>query len=196
MNECNFRFLRKCHDTYPEFTKRGKMIDIGARNMNGSVAWFLEPPVQYVGVDIRNLRKIEPYEDIYHFAQIKGKSFCIPDPYVTWVGNFHDYHGDPDNSIDLVTCFNMFEHDEHWKLTVNRAIELLRPGGRFVFDVAVYSPPHGEDYMERHYQHLDFTDFKTHLESLPVVIELIERGDDCEYVVGTKKQVPITKKTK
>lgn len=187
MNDDNFEFLKKCKKLYPEFTRRGKMIDIGSRNVNGSVAWFLEPPVQYVGVDIRNLRTVETYEDVNKFPQIVGNAYCIPDPYVTWVGYFHEYREDPDNSIDLITSFNMFEHDEHWKLTLKRAIELLKPGGRFVFDAAVYSPPHGEDYMERAYQHLNFNEFKQYLESLPVTIESIERGVDCEYIVGIKQ---------
>lgn len=195
MDRIDFEHLKKYKNKYPEFNKRGVMIDIGSRNMNGSVAWFVKPPVKYIGVDIRNLREdlIESYVNIYPELKESGleKYFSLPDPYVTWCGLFHEYHGMPDNSIDLVISFNMFEHDEFWNLTVKRAVELLKPGGRFIFQVMTGGPEHGEDYMERKYNRVDKNKFINYLKSFGVNIEEIEdidRNGELSrfYIIGIK----------
>ena len=190
MDKIDFEYLARFKDKYPEFKKRGVMIDIGSRNINGSVAWFLDPQVQYIGIDIRNLRSdyIKNYAHIFTSIQnMPYETFSIPDPYVTWCGQFHEYHERSDNSIDLITSFNMFEHDEFWKLTTRRAIELLKPKGRFIFQIITGGQPHGEDYMEREYHNVDKKEFILHLESLNTNIEFVEDAtEDRAYIIGTK----------
>ena len=58
-----------------------------------------------------------------------------------WQGFVHDYPGE--DVATLVTCFNSFEHDFHWRETVTRLIELLKPGGLFVFQLICSGVEHG-----------------------------------------------------
>jgi len=151
--------LDKLRDSEPEFHK-GVCIDAGSRNMNGSVSFFLGEEVTFIGID-----EFEPSVEANR---------CI-----TWQGKVHEYPGS--EIADMVTCFNTFEHDYYWKESVQRLMELLKPGGLFIFQLICSGDEHGnvnptEPYGKllkdgtRHYGNMDPDEFTTHLSQFPVKI--------------------------
>ncbi len=149
-----------------EFSQ-GVCIDAGSRNMNGTVKSFLGPGVQFIGID-----EFEPDD-----AADRG---------ITWQGFVHDYPGE--EVATLVTCFNSFEHDFHWRETTIRLIELLKPGGLFVFQLVCSGVIHGADNPtepygtkmedgEYYYKNVDDDQFIRLLDTLSVVVhQLIRRN--------------------
>jgi hypothetical protein len=83
---------------------RGKIIEFGAYNINGSVRDLCEAD-EYVGVDWR------------------------PGPGVDVVCLAHDYRERPEGYFPTAVATQMLEHDPHWRLTLARMVTLVKPGG-------------------------------------------------------------------
>lgn len=157
--------LHELRVKYPEFTEKGLCIDGGSRNMNGSVSFYLGPDVEYIGID-------KDDRDELTGDPVGG---------VTWKGYMHEY---PGNEIaDLVTCFNTFEHDPYWKESVTRLVELLKPGGLFVFQLICSGKPHGAIYAEKeYYNNMSVSSFNGQLLLLPVkIIRQLSRSKNYWY---------------
>lgn len=90
-------------------TKHGlfeNVLDVGSRNINGSVREWLHPTGKLVGIDM-----------------IKGKDVDV-------VGNANELDKFFEKDyFDLITCTETLEHDKRFWLTVGHMRNLLRPGG-------------------------------------------------------------------
>jgi len=171
-----FRFVALVKEKRPEFFHACRVLEVGSRYINGSVR-DLFGNVAYVGVD------------------------CIPGPGVDWIGMAHEF---PDvTPFDIAISTEAFEHDPHWMKTINRMIDLLRPGGLFVATWASPSRPehgtlqsseNGESIFgpdPEYYKGLSWADFNFAQKNRLVYVdfEYGRDGVDC-YVSGLKRKDP------
>jgi SAM-dependent methyltransferase len=112
-------FLERMKQQYWDVFKAKRVLELGSLDMNGSPREFFWAPQDYVGVDWR-----------------EGKG-------VDEVSMAHEYRGRHDEYFDCVVSTEMLEHDPKWRETLQRAVELLRPGGHIVLTMAgTGRPPH------------------------------------------------------
>jgi SAM-dependent methyltransferase len=93
----------------PEEFKNKKILEVGSRNVNGSVRNIIEkraPPKEYIGVDLE---------------EGEGVDFVVPAEEIA------DYFGE--ESFDVVISTEMLEHVEDWRLVIDNMKKVLRPGG-------------------------------------------------------------------
>lgn len=88
---------------FPEFFQGRRVLEIGSRNINGSVRELFED-CDYVGVD------------------------CEAGTGVDVVCLGHEYEAEPE-SFDVACAVETFEHDPHAERTVGHMVRLLRSGG-------------------------------------------------------------------
>lgn len=93
--------------TYVDHLPGGKVIDIGAQDINGSLKTVCSPNMEYVGVD---------------FAAGKGVDVILTNPYKL---PFND------NSADVVVSSSCFEHSEFFWMSFLEVIRILKPSGVF-----------------------------------------------------------------
>lgn len=86
------------------------VLDVGSLDINGNNRYLFEEPYAYTGIDIG-----------------EGKNVDI-------VSKGHEYK--PGYQFDVVISTECFEHDKYWKETIKNCIELLKPGGLFLFSCA------------------------------------------------------------
>lgn len=98
-------FVKKTAIRYPNHFSRCRVLEIGSRNINGSVR-KLFTSCEYTGLDIH------------------------PGPCVDVVSLAHEYKAD--DLFDTVVSCEAFEHDPHLAETLANIAHLLRPGGLFV----------------------------------------------------------------
>lgn len=106
---CNQACLAYGEHQLAEADVRGRrVIEVGARNVNGSLRGFVEAlgPAQYVGVDI----EAGPGVD----------QVCNAEDLVARFGS---------ESFDVVICTEMLEHVRDWRQVVSNLKRLLAPGG-------------------------------------------------------------------
>jgi len=109
-------FVDRCKTRFPKHFKNCRVLEVGSRNINGGVRGFFEG-CDYVGID------------------------CQPGKDVDVVCNAHEY--DSDEPFDTVISCEAFEHDPHFKETLDNALRLLRPGGLFV---ATFAGPNRQEH--------------------------------------------------
>ena len=122
-------FVQEARRRFPDHFKAGPVIEFGSFDMNGSVRDLFGDGVHYVGVDAR-----------------PGKGVDV-------VSLSHQYVH-PFGQVNVVISTEALEHDPHWEDTIRHALDLLRPGGVFVFTCAgpnrrpheVECSPDGEHY--------------------------------------------------
>lgn len=87
---------------------------------------------------------------------------------VSAVSVLHEYA--TDERFDTVLMTEVSEHDPHWRLSLAKLVEVLKPGGNLWFSCAARARPVHEKHVgiDEHYQGLDLTDV------LPVLRELAE----------------------
>jgi len=91
------------------------VLECGSYNVNGSVRGLFTAR-EYIGLDWR------------------------PGPGVDVVSLVHEYQ--PGRMFDTVISTEMLEHDPHWRESVQRMIELVKPGGWLIITCA--APGRGE----------------------------------------------------
>lgn len=104
------QFVQEIAHKYHDFFTGKSVLEIGSRNVNGTVRDSFIQPSRYVGVD------------------------CIPGPCVDVVCLAHEYHSD--EPFDVVISCEAFEHDPYLEKTLRNALAMLRPGGLFVATAA------------------------------------------------------------
>lgn len=95
----------------PFFEGETKVIDIGGRNVCGSLKDVCLPSFQYISVDI---------------SEGSGVDVVLKDPYVF---PFED------NSVDIVISSSCFEHIEFFWLSYLEIMRVLKPHGLFYLNV-------------------------------------------------------------
>lgn len=93
------------------------MLDIGSLDINGCFN-FLFHACEYTGLDLG------------------------PGPNVDAISVAHEYDA-PDESFDVVISSQALEHDMHWRKTLAKAYQLVRPNGLLAFSCA---NPLGEEH--------------------------------------------------
>lgn len=104
------QFVKDVRTARPAFFEGGHVLELGSRNVNGSVRDLFHNPSRYVGLD------------------------CTPGPCVDVVCLAHEY--DSAEPFDVVISCEAFEHDPYLADTLRNAMCLLRSGGLFVATAA------------------------------------------------------------
>lgn len=91
-----------------KYARPGDVLDVGGRDINGTVRDLF--PGSYTVIDLE------------------------PGPNVDVVGDVTEW--DTDERFDVVVCCEVFEHTDKWQAIIDRAGELLRPGGRLIVTAA------------------------------------------------------------
>lgn len=170
-----------CEDVKRRFSRffggRGKRaLDIGSLDVNGNNRYLFDTPEMYLGLDV-----------------IPGKNVDIVCP-------AHEYDGG-DGSFDVVLSTNTLEHDMHYKLTLQKMVKLLKPGGLMFFSAAHSWKEHGTrrtspsqsgtsqlEGWKDYYKNLDMDDVRNSIDLVNEFefYELIIEGKDLRFV-GVKK---------
>lgn len=110
-------YLRSVRHRFVDRFSNCRVLDIGSLDINGNNR-YLFSNYTYVGVDIGAGRNVD--------VVCRG----------------HEYKDD--KPFDIVISSECFEHDEFWNLTIQNAINLLKPGGLLLFTCATTGrPEHG-----------------------------------------------------
>lgn len=97
----------------------GRLIEIGAYAVNGTMRSYFSTTAEYVGIDL-----------------VEG-----PGVDVVTFGHEVDHES---GSYDIATSGECFEHDPHWRETFANMVRLTRPGGLVAFTCASAGrPEHG-----------------------------------------------------
>jgi len=108
-------FCSRVKKRLPEFFSRKRVLDAGSLDLNGNNRWLFEEG-EYIGVDIQD-----------------GWNVDVVSP-------IHEYEPQ-DGPFDTIICTEVFEHDFYWKESLQRIVELLKPGGLFLFTCATTGRP-------------------------------------------------------
>lgn len=104
-HRAQMEFVRSVAERYPHMFRHKRVLEIGSRNINGTVRRFFTE-CDYVGID------------------------AVAGPCVDHVCLAHEFlSAEP---FDVVISCEMFEHDPNLPQTLDRALSLLRAGGLFV----------------------------------------------------------------
>jgi SAM-dependent methyltransferase len=125
---------------HPQFFKGVDVLDIGSLDINGNNRYLFED-YTYTGVDIG-----------------EGKNVDV-------VSKGHEFK--PDKLYDVVISTECFEHDKYWKETIRNCIDLLKPGGLFLFSCATTGrQEHGTSRttpQDSPFTHKEFNDYYMNL---------------------------------
>lgn len=116
-----YNFIEKqCHARVEYFINT-RVLEIGSRNINGTIRGLFSEPKLYIGLDLSPGRDV----DI--------------------VCRAHEYPGAPDNQpFDVSVSCEALEHDAYWPRTFLRMWELTRHNGLLMFTCATTGrPEHG-----------------------------------------------------
>jgi len=112
------RNARLFFEVYGGRLAQGTVVDVGARDVDGSVRSVCPPCLGYIGVDL------EPGP---------GVDVVLEEPYRLPFG---------DGSIDIVVCSSVFEHTEMFWLLFIEILRILKPKGLFYLNVPSNGPFH------------------------------------------------------
>lgn len=103
-------WLEKIRPKMPYFL--GRIIDIGALDINGSAKEYLRTVdyAEYIGIDMQDGKGVD----------IKMNAHDIKDRFT-------------EGEFDLVICMNTLEHDNKFWVTLENIRYILKPGGSFIF---------------------------------------------------------------
>lgn len=111
-------FCSKVKNKFPQQFENGKILDIGAFNVNGNEEFLFEN-CDFTGLDIG------------------------PGDGVDVVCPAQEYDA-PSNHYDTIISCECWEHNPYYKESIHNAIRMLKPGGLFLFTCATTGRPvHG-----------------------------------------------------
>lgn len=121
MHQANELFWKRCEQKYyPYFHEPSKVIEFGSRDIGGSIRDFFGCS-SYIGIDWRG-----------------------HDPTVNFVCLAHEVPFVPE-TFDTVVSASMLEHDPHWKKSLAKMVEVLKPDGVFIISWgSALNHPHHE----------------------------------------------------
>jgi SAM-dependent methyltransferase len=104
------KFCIRVKEQWPSYFFNGSVLDVGSLDINGNNRFLFEN-CDYLGIDI------------------------AAGPNVDKVTLAHELNL-PEASLDVVISTECFEHDMHYKASVENIIRMLKPGGLFLFTCA------------------------------------------------------------
>lgn len=108
----------KIKNQFPKHFQNKKVLDCGSLDINGNNRYLFDK-CEYVGIDVG-----------------EGKNVDI-------VSTIHEYKGNTEE-YDFIISTECFEHDMHYKDSLQNIIRMLAPGGMFLFTCATTGrPEHG-----------------------------------------------------
>ena len=107
MHPAALQFVTAAHHTHGPFAR---VVEVGSRDINGSVRHVFEDATSYVGIDLAD------------------------GPGVDLVADARDV--EPEYPVDCVVCCEVLEHDAGWEDTVVHVARWLRPGGYLIVTCA------------------------------------------------------------
>ncbi len=111
------QFMMSVKKKFPDRFHNCRVLDVGSLDINGNNRYLFNN-YNYIGVDIGPGRNVD--------VVCRG----------------HEYKDD--SPFDIVISSECFEHDEFWALTIQNCIDVLKPGGLFLFSCATTGrPEHG-----------------------------------------------------
>lgn len=123
-----------------------EVLDIGGRNVNGSIRDLFPGATRYIAVDIR-----------------EGDGVDVVADAATWV---------PDQEYDVVVSTETFEHTDVWPQICNTAFKALKSGGKLVLTMAGPGRPEhsavdgGPLRPDEYYGNVDGQDLRDALEAV------------------------------
>lgn len=148
------------------FPNPGAVLDIGGRDINGTVRGLWPGADPYVSLDIA-----------------PGPGVDIVADAATWA---------PDRAYDVVVCCEVFEHTPVWPEIIGTAYDALRPGGLLVITTAAPGrPEHSavDGGLQLHpgewYANIDPARLQWHLEAVgfaDIVVDVQRRPADVRAV--------------
>lgn len=117
MHPVQVEWCKSIKEKFQDYFVDKRILDIGSLDINGNNR-YLFTNCEYIGLDV-----------------VCGKNVDI-------VCIAHEYHV-KDETFDVVMSTNALEHDIYYAKTLNRMIELLKPGGLIFFSVSSYWKEHG-----------------------------------------------------
>lgn len=108
----------KIKNKFPKYFQNKKVLDCGSLDINGNNRYLFDE-CEYVGIDVG-----------------EGKNVDI-------VSTIHEYKGN-DEEYNFIISTECFEHDMHYRDSLQNIIRMLSPGGMFLFTCATTGrPEHG-----------------------------------------------------
>ena len=104
------QFAQDCKDAFPDHFRDCRVLEIGSLIINGTVRPLFEN-CRYTGLDVAS----GPGVDVMCPAHLFGAQA---------------------ETFDTIISCESLEHDMHWRETLSKALELLRPGGLLVITCA------------------------------------------------------------
>jgi SAM-dependent methyltransferase len=96
---------------FPEYFHDKKVLDVGSLDVNGTNRGHFVR-CEYTGIDIG------------------------PGLGVDYVSKCHEFKVFSDGYFDVVISTDMLEHDQYWAKSITRMVELLKPGGLWLWTCA------------------------------------------------------------
>jgi hypothetical protein len=107
MHDAAFVFVERAVAEHGPFTT---VIEIGSRDINGSVRGLFSDSTSYTGLDL------------------------VEGPLVDWVGDAEQY--EPEAPVDCVVACEVYEHTPRWAKLTEAAAGWLAPGGTLIVTCA------------------------------------------------------------
>lgn len=108
-------FVARVREQFPDAFTGKRVLEIGSYNVNGTVRDFFGADCEYIGVDVG----LGPCVDV-----------VAPDGAATWLRKARP------PAFDTIITAEAMEHDEHWRDTLNEAVQALTHGGLLVLTCA------------------------------------------------------------
>lgn len=124
----------------PEYFRGRKVLDCGSLNINGDNRFLFEQ-CDYLGIDVCSGTNVDVVTLIHE-------------------------HEAEDGSYDVVISTEALEHDRHWRLSLQKMLRVLKPGGLLVLTCATTGrPPHfyGPSEWGEYYANLSEEDIRSEI---------------------------------
>lgn len=158
-------FCERVKALYPQHFENVDVLDIGSLDINGNNR-YLFTNYTYTGVDLGT----GPNVDVVSLA--------------------HEYK--PGKQFDVVISTECFEHDQHWKESIQNCVDLTKSGGLFIFTCAAPGrAPHGTSQHETWaspFSHIQFDDYYQNL-SAKDILTIINPDQFISFYIETERHV-------
>ena len=113
------KFFQAVCKKFPKYFGDAKVLDVGSLDINGCNRPYFDENCFYIGVDLGSGNNVDMIS--------KGHQLTFVDDY-----------------FDVTCCSEVFEHDMHYKKTLQNMYRMLKPGGLMFFSCATTGrPEHG-----------------------------------------------------